>query len=135
MDFDKHPWIVLCFLLALVAAPAWADWLKVAETNESISYIDPATIRKEGNFRKAWEVKDWKQRTKDGVMSMRGLMEYDCREKRYRGLAISTYSGPMLAGQTLYSYNDPERGEPPYRWDPILPNTPAEVLLKRVCAK
>ena len=53
--------LVLCLLLSLVAAPAWAEWVQVSETDHAFYYIDPATIRKDGNLRKFWTIADLKQ--------------------------------------------------------------------------
>lgn len=121
--------IILCFLLALVAAPAWAEWVRLAGSDTAILYIDPDSIRKDGNFRKVWEIADLKQRHKDGVMSLRTRSEYDCKEERSRFLAISHHSEPMAGGETLSS------GDGVGPWTAIPPDSLAETSLKRVCAK
>lgn len=121
--------IILCFLLALVAAPAWAEWVQVVANDRTIFYIDPASIRKDGNLRKVWGIADLKQRDKDGTMSRRSRSEYDCKEERRRTLALSTHSEPMAGGLTLMSF------EQASEWSAIPPDTVAETILKRVCAK
>jgi len=40
--------VALIALLMLATAPAWAEWVKVDETDEVVIYVDPATIRKDG---------------------------------------------------------------------------------------
>ena len=62
-------------------------------------------------------------------MSRRILVEYDCKEERYRVLSISGHSGPMAGGETLGS--DSSRGN----WNYIAPGTIGETVLKFVCAK
>ena len=98
--------VILCFMLALSTASASADWVKVAVAeNGNTSYIDPTRVRKDGTFRKVWEIYDLKQRNKDGVMSFRFLMMYDCKDERFRFLSISTHSEPMAGGDLLLSDN------------------------------
>ena len=46
---------VVLSLMLLATSPAWAEWVKVYETsNGDTFYIEPATIRKDGNLRKVW---------------------------------------------------------------------------------
>ncbi|NJD35363.1 MAG: hypothetical protein FIA96_11120 [Betaproteobacteria bacterium] len=120
--------IILC-LLALVAAPAWAEWVKMDETDTGTYYIDPSTIRKNGQFRKVWQVQDLKQRARGGEMSQRVLWEFDCREKRFRFLSYSTHFEPKATGKTLVSEGDTDD------WDSVPPDSAAEAILKFVCAK
>jgi len=123
--------IILCFLLALVAAPAWAEWVVVSESEDGglAFYIDPASIRKNGHFRKVWLITDLKQRGEGGEMSRRVLDEYDCKEERSRILSISGHSGPMAGGETL------EMDDGAGKWYAIAPGSMAETVFKRVCAK
>ncbi len=120
--------IILC-LFALLAAPAWAEWVAVSESNDLVAYIEPATIRKNGNFRKVWQVQDLKQRGKGGEMSRRLLIEYDCKEERFRILLASTHSEPMAGGKTLVLDDDPGK------WARFPPDTPAEDTLEIVCTR
>lgn len=121
--------LVLCLLLALAAAPAWAEWVKVSEHTESFFYIDPATIRRDGNLRRVWEIQDLKKRHKEGEMSMRNLSEYDCKEERTRILSITGHSDPMAGGKTLFSESGPGK------WDDIAPGTVSQKMMRIVCAK
>ena len=121
--------LVLCLLLTLAATPAWAEWVKVSETDGNFFYIDPATIRRDGNLRKVWTINDLKQRHKDGTMSRRALYEFECKEERHRLLSISAHSDPMASGKVLEIDSEPDK------WSYIAPNTPGENILRRVCAK
>lgn len=121
---------LLLSLLLLATGSAWAGWEKVASTDEATMYVDRATLRKDGNLRRMWEVQDLKQRDKDGEMSRRTRYEYDCKGERYRILALSTHSKPMAGGKTLLSL-----GENPRGWGDIPPGTTAEYELKIACAR
>ncbi len=121
--------IILYFLIALAAAPAWAEWVAVSESKELVAYIEPSSIRKNGSLRKVWQVQDLKQRDEHGAMSRRLLIEYDCKDERFRVLATSTHSEPMAAGKTLVSVDVPSK------WSAFAPDTPAEDTLEIVCTK
>ena len=121
--------LVLCLLLTLAAAPAWAEWVKVSENVRSVYYIDPATIRRDGNLRRVWEIEDLKERGKGGEMSRRSLNEYDCKEERSRILSISAHSDPMAGGKTLLDYSEPGK------WGYHPPETSGQEVMQFVCAK
>ena len=123
---------LLLLLALLIAGSANADWVAIGETDNTTFYIDPTTIRKDGNLRKVWEIQDLKTRHKDGGMSRRVMLEFDCKAERYRALANSTHTGPMASGQTIH-VGDYERY--PDSWSEIPPKTAAEFILKMVCAK
>ena len=122
---------LLLTLLAslLFTGSAWAEWVKVAQSDNFDKYIDPATIRKDGNFVRFWEINDLKQRYKDGELSRRTRAEYDCKQERFRHLSASTHSGPMAGGTTLLS--DSSGGQ----WNDIPPGSVSEAVLQIVCAK
>ncbi len=119
---------ILPCLLALVAAPAWAEWVMVDKNDEATFYIDPATIRKDGNLRRVWELQNLKQHD-NGVISWRALKEYDCKEERSRTLTASIHSEPMAGGKVLHM-ND--AASP---WSYIAPGTFSAIYLKHACAK
>ena len=122
--------LVPCLLAALAAAPASAAWVKVYENEAAFFYVDPATIRKNGNHLRAWGMQDLRKKDADGVMSRRGLAEYDCKEARVRLLLNSAFAGPMATGKTLVSNNSP--GE----WHDIpADSTPGKLITnRRVCS-
>lgn len=117
----------LALALALVAAPAWAGWLRVGETDKATHYLDSVTIRKHGNLRSVWEVQDLKQRDKQGVMSRRSLFEYDCNKERSRLLSFVGHSEPMAKGKVLFSDKEPDK------WRDSEPETATATILKFLC--
>jgi hypothetical protein len=121
--------LALCFLLSLVAAPAWGEWVKVGESDEITAYVDFTSIRRNGRFRQVWEIQDLKKRYKDGEMSRRILYEYDCKERRHRGLSASDHTEPMAGGRILVSIAIPSA------WSRIEPSSVDETILKIVCTK
>ena len=56
---------------------AWAEWVLVAKSERGVFfYIDPASIRREGNLRKFWKLADFKDRDKSGYMSVEDLESF-----------------------------------------------------------
>jgi hypothetical protein len=102
--------LVLCLLLAFAASPAWAEWVKVVENNNGFTYIDPATIGKDGNLRRVWMIADLKQRDRKGYMSRRALWGIDCKQERVRVLAETTHRDPMAGGTVLSVADQPDTG-------------------------
>jgi hypothetical protein len=122
--------LLLTLLISLMlAGSAWAVWVKVAESDRFYRYIDPATIRKDGNLVRLWEINEAKQRDEKGALSHRSRTEYDCKQERRRVLSLSSHSGSMAGGTILFEDTKV------FWWEDIPPDTVAEILLKIVCAK
>jgi len=119
----------LLFALLVVTGSAWAEWLKIGNIDSATFYIDPATVRKDGNFRKVWEIIDLKTRDKNGELSYRMRMEYDCKEERARILSATSHSQAMASGKELTSVIG--NGQ----WNDLPPDSNSETTLKIVCAK
>ena len=120
----------LLLALLLVTGSAWADWVQVAEREDMVLYIDPETIRKDGDLRRVWQIQNLKQRDKNGEMSSRVRVEYDCKQERYKMLSLSTHSGPMAGGTSLYQSSSED-----IKWRDIPPGNLFEIVLKIVCAQ
>jgi hypothetical protein len=118
---------VFCFLLVLLAPPAWAELLKVAETGEMVVYIDDATIRKDKQLRRVWAVLDYRQQRGDGLMSRRVLGEFDCATGKFRILSMFNHSRPMAGGPAKQVGNDPAI------LTDVADSTPAAAIHKIVC--
>lgn len=119
--------ITTMLALLLASSGAWAEWMGVSKTDKAVFYIDPATIRKDGNLRKVWEVTDYRSRAEKGHLSFRSRKEYDCKLERFRFLSGSEHTGQMATGETINSY---DASSP---WFDIPPNSSSEHILKIVC--
>ena len=118
------------FLLAalmVASASVWAEWVRWDESDNAVFYYDSKTIIRDGNLRRVWRLDDFKQRNKDGELSFRALVEYDCTEKRRRILSRSTHSESMARGKILFSPDGVSE------WGYIPPGSISERLLKIVC--
>ena len=117
------------FVLALIAAPALAEWEKVLETDSAAYFIDAATLQKNGVLRRVAQLQNLKQRDKEGELSRRALVEYDCREAQNRTLALSMHADAMGEGKKLDAYSDPSSPRK------VAAGSSGEAILKVVCAR
>lgn len=99
--------LLLCALLAFLANPAGAEWVKYGESDFATFYLDPETVRKEGNLRRVWEFQDLKKRDDSGALSLRFQWEIACNENLFRRLAQSAHSESRLEGILLVLSSEP----------------------------
>ena len=126
------PMFIKTLILALlfVSGSVCAEWLKIGEgMDDSSFYIDPATIRQDGNLRTVWRKVELKIRAEGGQISSRSKLEFDCKKELFRLLAFSQFSEQMLAGKLL-GYGD----FPDARYRAIAPDTMDSDMMKVVCA-
>jgi len=125
---------IIFALLLFISCSVWAEWVKIMENptpergGVTSFYFDPATIRKDKDRRRVWQLSDF--RGKDEEASRRYLMEYDCGKEYARGLAMTSHTGNMATGfETQSSIDFPTIGS--Y----VAPKTPDDIVMKIVCAK
>lgn len=122
--------LFLALVMVAVSGGAWAQWVKVSETDSgTVIYVDPSTIRKNGNLRRYWGLHDLARADKDGDLSLRGLVEVDCKEERRRSLQEDWFRGPMGSGERSGGSN--RLGE----WTYVAPGTSGETVMKFVCSR
>lgn len=125
-------------LLVLVASllinhNAIADWVQIAESAATTFYVDPSTVRRNGNMAKMWELIDLREAELvlgKAYLSIRSQQEYDCSDERVRTITSTSFSGHMADGKTIFY--DPTEG--PFR--PVEPGRAVNrVLWKYACGK
>lgn len=119
----------LFFALAFIAAPALAEWERVFENDTAAYFIDTASVQKNGVLRRVAQVQNLRQRDKDGELSRRALVEYDCRQAENRTLALSMHADAMGEGRKLDAYTDPSSPRK------VATGSSGEAILKVVCAR
>jgi hypothetical protein len=120
----------LAMFLLLVSSPTWAAWKSVGEDATAISYVDPATLVRTGNTVKMWSLLDFKafQRMVEvGYFSGKTQIEYDCADRKARGLSISLHAGHMGKGKVIYEDTSP------HEWETVTPETTTDTLWKIAC--
>ena len=125
---NKKLCAALSLLTMTVAAPAWAEWVKVSDASDIEVLIDPSSIRKNEHRRRVWSLTNYKQDGPEGLRSVRAYEEYDCNEERLRELSLTFFSEPMGRGKILASV------ERPRDWIHVAPDTFGRRTLTIVCA-
>ena len=121
-------------LLLLSSGPAYAEWVKVSESDEAgkTVYVDPATIRRNSNLVKMWQFYDYKTvQTVGGnrFLTAKEQWEFDCAEERSRVVARKEFSGNMGSG-TMVSTNS-QVG----KWLPVMPDSIGHTVWEAACGK
>jgi Surface-adhesin protein E len=118
------------FVLLCLSIPAWADWKSVGENDAGTFYADPDTIVRDGSTARMWSVldyKDFQRMVEVGYFSQKTQTEFDCAERRFRGLNLSFRAGHMGEGEVIYS------DDSPHDWEPVAAGTVTEHLWTVAC--
>jgi hypothetical protein len=130
--------------LVLSSAPVYAEWVAVEKPYLSPGlrtlYVDPTSIRRQGNLVTLWQLIDFTWMQGNAGMDPLGFgphrflstttqKQFDCREKRVRSLAFTEFSRHMGTGIPSNGYVDPDN------WMPVEPDSINEALWEVGCAK
>jgi len=128
---------ILFGVLMLGAASVWADWVKVAETRDTVYYVDPASISDKGDFRRASVVQDYAIQEPGGTRSRRVSYEVDCAGGRLRSVAATEYTEPMVQGMSANSWERESEWlyVAPRTGSNIASRTPYRAILGFVCSR
>jgi hypothetical protein len=134
----------LITLLMLSSVPAYAEWVAVEKDyllpGLQTVYVDPDTIRREGNLVTMWQLIDFKSMQGNAGMGPLGFgphrflstkthKQFDCAEKRLRLLAFTEFSRGMGTGIPANGYVD--HGN----WIPVEPESINQALWDVACGK
>ncbi len=123
----------LITLLVLSSVPANAEWVAIGYS-ESLGgytvYIDPDTIRRNGDLVKVWALTDYiTLRTVADIsfLSSKAYNEFDCAEERQRDLAVTWFSGNMGNGNGVWNNSDETT------WRPVAPGSVGQGVWEFAC--
>jgi len=128
----------LITLLVLSTVPAYAEWVAVEKDyllpGLQTLYVDPDTIRREGNLVRMWQLIDfkWMQGNPRGptrFLSTETHKQFNCAEQRFRLLAFTEFSRHMGTGILADGYVDTGN------WLPVEPESINQALLEIACGK
>ena len=93
----------LAFILMVVLVPAaQAELVKVFENIRGTTpYGDTASMQGSGQFRKAWELQNYKTASPQSMLSMKIHKEYDCKGELSKMLSYTAYTGRMGTGEEI----------------------------------
>jgi hypothetical protein len=118
---------VLLFFIAF-STFANAEWKFVVnnQANTDRYYIDESTLKKKGEFFRAWFLVDYTEKNQFGNKSHKVLHEIDC-EGRIRSIYYTFYEGNMGSGKVNTQFDaDP-------KWFFATPGDINNALIKNVC--
>ena len=134
----------LITLLMLSTVPAYAEWVAVEKDyllpGLRTVYVDPDTIRREGNLVTMWQLIDFKWMQGNQGMGPLGFgphrflstkthKQFDCAGKRLRLLAFTEFSRRMATGIPADGYVD--KGN----WLSVEPESINQALWEVACGK
>jgi len=126
--------LFLITLLLLSSGPAYAEWVKVSESDDAgkTVYVDPATIRRNSNLVKMWQFYDYKTvQTVGGnrFLTAKEQWEFDCAEERSRVVARKEFSGNMGSGTMVFTNSQVGK------WLPVMPDSIGRTVWEVACGK
>jgi len=97
--------VLLAILLSAVSGNVAAEWVPVHYDRGAITYADPTTVRRTGNYVEIEELTDFEKTRigRDGsrYLSSVARIEYDCDESKFRLLSLRRTSGNMDQGEVV----------------------------------
>ncbi|MDB4021228.1 hypothetical protein N9467_02715 [Litorivicinus sp.] len=117
------------FLTTIFSSVSFADWTWVSKNVDRTNfYVDFERIRKHDGYVYYWELGDYLQPNKFGLLSGKVYKQVDCKLLRYKTLSFSFHKEPM-GGGTGDRLNLENR-----EWQYPSPNSAGEDVLKSVCS-
>jgi hypothetical protein len=130
-------WTLITFLV-LSTVPAYAGWVAVEKDyllpGLQTVYVDPDTIRRDGNLVTMWQLIDFKWGQGNGrgahrFLSTESHKQFNCAEKRIRFLAFTEFSRRMGTGISADGYVDTGN------WLAVEPESINQALWEMVCGQ
>ena len=129
----KNLTLVLTLLLLspilIFSSPSYAKWTKVSEGVAKIYYVDFGKIRRHDGYVYFWQLEDYLEPTKYGILSNKKYNKGDCKLFRYKSLSSVVHKQPMGRGWWRTS----PRKKPEWKYPQS--DTVIELILKEVCSK
>ena len=129
-------WLLTIFLF-VNSLPAYAEWVAVEKDyllpGLQTVYVDPESIRREGDLVTIWQLIDfkWMQGNPRGpqrFLSTKTQKQFDCADKRVRLLAFTEFSWGMGTGMPRDGHVDKDR------WLPIEAESMNHALWEVACS-
>ena len=104
---------LLAFSAALLlSGNALATWQEIGLNDQSIVYVDTATLQTQGNLAQIMSMLDFKKpgqdpQTKENVNSIIGLNEYDCSTGKYRPIEFKVFTDNRGKGKVVVDQKTP----------------------------
>lgn len=92
---------------------AMAAWQEIGQNDQSIVFVDTATVQVQGNLAQAMSMLDFKKpgqdpQTKENVNSIIGLNEFECSTGKYRPIEFKVFTGNRGKGKVVVDQKTPD---------------------------
>jgi len=108
-----------------------SEWVVFEAAPDATIYVDPSTIRREGDRAEMWVLIDYASpqpdKTGKQVMSDKLQYQYDCSGKQLSIVATSAHAGQMATGAVINVNPDPPQ------LTPVPAGTTAEKMWQHAC--
>ena len=95
-------------LLMSLSSGAHAEWVKVFENIRGTTvYSDASTLSTNGHIRRIVEIQSYREPGPRGMLSMRLLKEYNCRDETTQIISYTMYDDTMARGNLIGTVNTP----------------------------
>ena len=117
-------------LAVLIPSVSMASWTQIAETPQSLHYIDKTTLRQNGDYKEVWWLMNLKPHMLSQVSfsSVVGYERIDCRGNKSTTLRKTSFT--QLDGQGAGNPNPPSR-----TWEVPSPGGLASNLIRTLCSE
>lgn len=104
----------IALLLLMATGSAWADWVAIGKSSDFTMYVDPQSLRRNGNIASAWIMGDYVKTQKKRFPppigwvdfdSIKELKNFDCNKGMHRTDKTVIMSGKLAKGDPLYTFN------------------------------
>jgi hypothetical protein len=97
----------------LVSGNALAAWQEIGKNEQSVVFVDTATLQTQGNLAQIISMLDFLKpgqdpATKENVNSIIGLNEYDCSTGKYRPIEFKVFAGNRGKGKVIVDQKTPD---------------------------
>ncbi|MBU3582249.1 hypothetical protein ICN19_09540 [Polynucleobacter sp. AP-Capit-er-40B-B4] len=105
--------LLTLFAALFVSGNASAAWQEIGKNDQSVVFVDTATLQNQGNVAQIMSMLDFKKpgqdpQTKENVNSIIGLNEYDCSTGKYRPLEFKVFTGNRGKGKVVVDQKTPD---------------------------
>ena len=97
----------------LFTGNASAAWQEIGKNDQSVVFVDTATLQTQGNLAQIISMLDFLKpgqdpQTKENVNSIIGLNEYDCSTGKYRPIEFKVFTGNRGKGKVIVDQKTPD---------------------------
>ena len=97
----------------LISGNALAAWQEIGSNDQSVVFVDTATLQTQGNFAQIMSMLDFKKpgqdpQSQENVNYIIGLNEYDCSTGKYRPIEFKVFTGNRGKGKVVVDQKTPD---------------------------